>query len=73
MPADPEASMSQAKPGTLYLEFDVPVATVKPTKEGWGLIKDPNSIDGRLAARKGLPIPQMPPATNITHRATKLP
>ncbi|MBF2067245.1 MAG: putative Ig domain-containing protein [Calothrix sp. C42_A2020_038] len=73
VPADPEAFMSQAKPGAFYVEFDVPASAIRQTKEGWAGIKGPNSLDGRLAAKKGLPMPEMPAATNITHRATKLP
>lgn len=71
-PANPEAFMNQAKPGAVYIEFDVPASSIRKTKEGWAAIKGPKSLDGRLAAKKGLPMPEMPPATNITHIATKL-
>ncbi|WP_414530920.1 polymorphic toxin-type HINT domain-containing protein, partial [Nodularia chucula] len=72
-PSNPEAFMSQAKPGAVYVEFDVPESAIRPTNDGWASIKGPNSVDGRLAARKGFPRPEMPAATNIIHRATKLP
>jgi RHS repeat-associated protein len=72
-PSNPEAFMSQAKPGALYVEFNVPASAIRQTNEGWASIKGPNSLDGRLAAKKGLPSPEMPAATDITHRATKLP
>ena len=72
-PAEATAFISQAKPGSVYVEFNVPNAALKATNEGWSKIVGPNSLEGRLAARKGLEIPQMPEATNIVHTATKLP
>ncbi len=70
-PAAPESFMSQAKPGSFYVEFDVPSSAVRPTQQGWGKIVGPQSLEGRLAAKKGLPVPEMPPAGNIEHTATK--
>ncbi|WP_163786848.1 RHS repeat domain-containing protein [Myxococcus vastator] len=70
-PAAPEAFMSQAKPGSVYVKFDVPTSSVRPTQAGWAKIVGPQSLEGRLAAKKGLPIPEMPAATNIEHAATK--
>jgi hypothetical protein len=70
-PAAPEAFMRQAKVGSLHVEFDVPTSSVKQTGAGWGKIVGPNSLEARQAARKGLAVPQMPPATNIQHTATK--
>jgi len=64
-PADPEAFRKQAKPGAVYVEFNVPASSLKQTLEGWARIIGPKSIEARAAARKGLPIPAMPPATNI--------
>uniref|UniRef100_UPI002017D470 TreTu family toxin n=1 Tax=Chitinivorax sp. B TaxID=2502235 RepID=UPI002017D470 len=72
-PADASAFMSQAKPGSVYIEFNVPTSSLKATNEGWAKVIGPNSLEGRLAARKGLPIPQMPEVTDIVHSATKLP
>lgn len=70
-PANPLAFQSQAKPGSLYVEFDVPSASVRATQEGWGKILGPNTVEARLAIKQGLPVPQLPPATNIQHTATK--
>lgn len=64
-PADANAFGKQAKPGSIYVEFDVPTSSLKQTNEGWAKIIGPNSLEGRLAAKKGQPIPQMPSATNI--------
>jgi hypothetical protein len=72
-PADASAFMNQAKPGSVYVEFQVPTSSLKATNEGWAKIVGPNSLEGRLAARKGLEIPQMPEVTDIVHSATKLP
>jgi hypothetical protein len=72
LPANPNAFLKQAKPGSYYVEFDVPATVVKPTQQGWAKIVGPNSLEGRLARKKGLETPQMPTAENIVHRATKL-
>lgn len=72
-PADATAFINQAKPGAYYVEFNVPGASLKVTNEGWAKVIGPNSLEGRLAARKGLPIPEMPPATYIEHLATRIP
>ncbi len=72
-PADAAAFLNQAKPGSLYAEFGVPSSSLKPTNDGWSKIIGPNSLEGRLAQRKGLPAPQMPSASDIVHSATKLP
>ena len=65
LPASVEAFEKQAKPGSVYVEFNVPNGAVKATQEGWGKIIGPNSLEGRLAQNKGLPVPQLPPASNI--------
>jgi len=71
-PAKAEAFIKQAPSYSYYVEFDVPPLIVKPTSdEGWAKIIGPNSVQGRLAKRKGLPIPEMPTAINIYHKATK--
>ena len=64
-PASIEAFGKQAKPGQIYVEFDVPITSLKQTNEGWAKILGPNTLEGRLAAKKGNPIPEMPTATNI--------
>jgi hypothetical protein len=63
----------QALPGSVYVEFNVPTESVKATQAqtGWAKILGPNTIEGRLAAKKGQPIPQMPKATNITKITSK--
>ena len=49
----------------MYVEFDVPTSSLKQTNDGWAKIVGPNSLEGRLAAKKGEPLPEMPSATNI--------
>ena len=71
LPADPIAFQAQAAPGSLYVEFDVPRSSIKPTRQGWAKILGPHTLEARLAAMKGQPIPQMPPAENIQHILTK--
>ena len=70
-PADPAAFQAQALAGSLYVEFDVPRGSVKPTQQGWAKILGPNTLEARLAAAKRQTIPQMPPAMNIQHITTK--
>jgi hypothetical protein len=72
-PANATAFINQAKSGSLYVEFNVPTSSLKTTNEGWSKIIGPDSLEGRLALRKGLPVPQMPVATDIIHLATRLP
>ena len=64
-PANINAFGKQAPKGSVYVTFDVPSSSIVKTQEGWGKIVGPNSLQGRLAANKGKPIPQMPNATNI--------
>ncbi len=71
LPADQAAFQAQAVVGSLYVEFDVPRDSLKPTQQGWAKILGPNTLEARLAAAKRHPIPQMPPAGNIQHIATK--
>ncbi|WP_456356011.1 TreTu family toxin [Goodfellowiella coeruleoviolacea] len=57
----------QARPGSRYVEFDVPCSCLKPGgAPGWALIPGPNhKIFGPLAVRRGEPLPRMPEARNI--------
>ncbi len=71
LPADRAAFESQAAIGSFYVEFNVPVDSVKQTQSGWAKIIGPNTVEARLAGAKGRPIPQMPQANNIQHVATK--
>jgi hypothetical protein len=55
-----------------FVEFDVPSSqlNIHDVGNGWGRVFGPGSLEARLAASKGLPVPPaMPPATNI--RITK--
>ena len=71
-PADPMAYGQQAARGSRYVEFDVPRdSVVSAGKEGWAQIPGPDSLYGRLAAMRGLPIPQFPPAVNVEWLLTK--
>jgi len=70
-PADQIAYQAQAAPGSLYVEFDVPADSIKPTQQGWAKILGPNTLEGRQAIRSGQPVPKMPPSLNIQHCATK--
>jgi hypothetical protein len=65
-PADPAAYGREAAPGTGYVEFDVPRHSLYPAgKQGWAQIPGPNSLQGRLARRRGQDLPQLPPALDI--------
>ena len=64
----PDNFRKQAPPGSLYVEFDIPLKTTLTITEatmGWARIESSTSLKGRLAKMKGLPIPQLPQATNI--------
>ena len=65
-PSDPNAFGRQAKPGSVYVEFDVPRSTVSPGgAPGWAQISGPTSLEGRLAEKRGLSKPELPKARNI--------
>lgn len=66
-PADINAFGKQAKPGSIYVEFDVDSIRIYPAgKEGWGQIPGPGSLIDRLNLKKGLPaFEDMPDAINI--------
>lgn len=53
------------------MEFDVQTSSLKPTNKGWSKIVGPNSLEGRLAAKKGKPLPEMPSAKNIEIKGSK--
>jgi hypothetical protein len=72
LPANVFAFMRQAAPGSRYVEFSVPVDSLKITGQGWAKIAGPNSLEGRLANKKGNPVPQMPTASDISWIASKL-
>ena len=51
-PADAEAFIKQTRTGNNYVEFDVPTSSLRQTNEGWAQIAGPNSLFGRLAAKR---------------------
>lgn len=72
-PADVEAYMRQAAPGSRYLEFDVPESSlVRGGKDGWATIPGPDSIFSRLKIQRGLAPYEFPPAQNIEWIASRL-
>jgi hypothetical protein len=72
-PANVEAYMRQAAPGSHYVEFDVPeTSLVSGGKEGWAIIPGPDSVFSRLAVNRGLPPYNYPPALNIEWVASKI-
>lgn len=70
--ANLDAFGKQAKNGAIYVEFDVPEKTLVPTNEGWAKIVGTDSIEGRLAKRKGLEVPEMPTAQNIAIKGEEI-
>ena len=64
-PADYNAFYKQAKKGSVYVEFDVPLSSVKQTKDVWAAIPGPNSMYSKLDLQKGLPQYEFPKAINI--------
>ena len=65
MQITPWDSYKAAPKGDVYVEFDVPASSIAGKSAGQAAIPGANSLQARLAAQKGLPPPQMPPATNI--------
>jgi hypothetical protein len=70
-PADRYAFYAQAEIGALYVEFDVTEESVRATQHGWAKILGPNSLEGRLAVKKGGSVPKMPAVLNVVHIETK--
>ncbi|AVD89300.1 hypothetical protein C4Q26_20040 [Pseudomonas sp. SWI44] len=70
-PVSIEAFGKQAKPGTKYFEFNVPEASLIKTNEGWAKNVGPDSLEVRLAKRKGNPIPEMTFAEGFRVKAHK--
>ncbi|WP_423220358.1 hypothetical protein [Clostridium beijerinckii] len=65
---DKEAFAKQAKPGSVYVEFDIPKDSyiVTNAQEGWIMFNTIKTPQGRLAAKKGLSVAETPPkALNI--------
>ena len=73
-PANAGSYMSQAAPGSHYVEFDVPSSSLRPAGQpGWAQIPTAeNTMWGKLAPQRGWDVPESPvPACNIVHVATK--
>ncbi len=68
--ADPpsiSAYEKQAKPGSVYVEFDVPETSLRPGGvPGWRQIPSPDHLYGRLAEKRGAPLEYPVPAHNIS-------
>jgi hypothetical protein len=76
VPPNPAAFTPQPSSGSVFVEFDVPSSQLRINDpgQGWGRVFGPDSIEARLAARQGLPVPtQMPPAFNIQQTASQWP
>jgi hypothetical protein len=64
-PADRKGWHS-AKTATIYVEFDIDESRLElGGKKGWAIVAGPNSVFGRLAARRGTPIIGMPDVRNL--------
>jgi len=75
VPPNPAAFAPPASSST-FVEFNVPSSQLRihDPGQGWGRVFGPDSIEARLAARKGLPVPtQMPTATQIQPTASAWP
>lgn len=67
VPPNPSA-FTPPPQSTIFTEFNVPNSqlNIHDAANGWGRVFGPGSLEARLAASKGLPVPtSMPPATNI--------
>jgi len=71
MPRPKKNSNNLAYRRVRYVEFDGPSSSLKTTNEGWAKIMGLNSLEARLAARKGEAIPEMPEVTNIVVKGEK--
>ena len=72
-PANKSAYEKQAKPGSVYVEFDVDSSSIYSAgNEQWGQIAGPGSLYDRFNQSKGQPgITDMPDASNITIKGRK--
>lgn len=64
-PSDMEAFGKQAAPGSVYVEFDVPLDSVKPAGSGWARIPGPDSPESRLNEKRGGEKLKFPDIINI--------
>ena len=70
-PSDMNAFGKQAPKGSVYVEFDVPVNSVKSAGNGWSRIPGPGSPESRLNIKKGGEEIQFPPISNVHWRGRK--
>lgn len=72
-PADINAFSKQAKPGSIYSEFNVDSNRIYPAgKSGWGQIAGPGSLYDRRNIKVGKPpIVDMPEAIKIKIKGRK--
>jgi len=70
-PADPDA-YGAAPSGDLFVTFDVPSSTLRRAgTDAWRQIAGPDSLFGRLAAKKGYPMPELPRFHNLVVEQVK--
>ena len=70
-PADP-AAYKAAPVGDVFATYDVPSRVLLPAgNDAWRQIVGPDSVFGRLAARRGEPLPQLPPFLNLVAEQVK--
>lgn len=71
VPASKDAYKAAPK-GDVFVTYEVPTSSLKSAgNDAWRAIPGPNSIHGRLAAKKGKPMPQLPRFENLKVEATK--
>lgn len=70
-PADYNAYYKQAKPGSVYVEFEVPADSIKMAGNGWARIPCPGSPESRLNVKNGGEEIQYPPVSNINLKGEK--
>jgi hypothetical protein len=65
--APPDSSaFSSAPAGSVFVEFDIVDAQVSPGgNAAWLIVYGPNSIQGRLVARRGLAVAGLPRVENV--------
>ena len=59
----------------VYAEFDVPASSLEPTGQAlshWRIVTSAKTIRGRLLARRGQEVPELPEVKNIELKGVKL-
>ncbi|HIP24826.1 MAG TPA: hypothetical protein EYG79_14730 [Rhodobacteraceae bacterium] len=70
-PANPATFIRQSPSGSIYVEFEIPTASLRPTSTGYSAVVTPNSIYGRLAQRAGNPVTELPLFYNLRNFGPK--